>query len=68
MTGHRGWIYSLTVSKNYRKLGIGTVFLKQADKSLIEKGCMKINLQILNHNAIVKEFWKRENIYKQEIV
>ena len=63
--GHRGWIYSLAVSPEYRKTGIGTELLQYAESRLAERGCMKINLQILSSNEGVKKFYEK-NGYRTE--
>ena len=55
--GHRGWIYSIAVSPNYQKKGIGSSLLTFAERKLSELGCMKINLQIMEGNEVVEEFY-----------
>ena len=55
--GHRGWIYSVAVTPSHRRRGIGTVLVSHAERALAEKGCMKINLQILEGNESVTEFY-----------
>lgn len=55
--GHRGWIYSLAVIPEKRRGKIGTKLLKHAENELKELGCVKINLQIHQHNEIVKKFY-----------
>lgn len=55
--GHRGWIYSIAVSSKYRKEGLGSKLLSFAEKMLLEKGCMKINLQIMEGNEAVEAFY-----------
>ncbi len=55
--GHRGWIYSIAVSPNYRKRGLGSTLLSFAEEKLSEKGCMKINLQIMEGNEPVEAFY-----------
>lgn len=55
--GHRGWIYSIAVSPNYQKLGIGSSLLSFAERKLSELGCMKINLQIMEGNEVVENFY-----------
>jgi ribosomal protein S18 acetylase RimI-like enzyme len=55
--GHRGWIYSIAVLPAYRKKGLGSALLSFAEKKLSEKGCMKINLQILDGNESVEAFY-----------
>lgn len=63
--GHRGWIYSIAVSQNYRKKGLGSALLSYAEERLSEKGCMKINLQIMEGNEAVEAFYI-SNGYKTE--
>ena len=55
--GHRGWIYSMAVSTDYRKRGIGSKLLSFIEKKLSECGCMKINLQIMEGNEAVEHFY-----------
>ena len=55
--GHRGWIYSIAVSPDYRKKGLGSALLAFAEEILSEKGCMKINLQIMEGNEPVEAFY-----------
>lgn len=56
--GHRGWIYSIAVHPDHRKHGIGTQLLSFAEKHLASLGCMKINLQIMDGNEQVQEFYE----------
>ncbi len=56
--GHRGWIYSLAVHPDYQHRGVGSSMLKFVEKRLSSLGCMKINLQIIQDNRTVKEFYK----------
>ena len=55
--GHRGWIYSMVVSQVYRKKGLGSALLSFAEGRLSAKGCMKINLQIMEGNELVEAFY-----------
>ena len=55
--GHRGWIYSIAVSPSYQKKGLGTSLLSFAERKLSELGCMKINLQIMEGNEAVENFY-----------
>jgi ribosomal protein S18 acetylase RimI-like enzyme len=55
--GHRGWIYSLAVATSHRRQGIGTRLVSHAERALIRKGCMKINLQIMEGNESVAAFY-----------
>lgn len=56
--GHRGWIYSLAVDPAHRRRGIGKQLVAHAEQALIELGCVKINLQILEENASVAAFYE----------
>jgi len=55
--GHRGWIYSIAVSPNHQKKRIGSALLAFAERKLSELGCMKINLQIMEGNEAVENFY-----------
>lgn len=57
--GHRGWIYSLAVSLQSRRRGIGAALLRHAESALIQRGCAKVNLQILETNADVVSFYEK---------
>lgn len=57
--GHRGWIYSVAVHWEYRKRGIGSVLLKQIEAELLKRDCPKVNIQILETNAGVVSFYKK---------
>ena len=56
--GHRGWIYSVAVSPSVRRRGIGSQLVAHAERALIGKGCVKINLQIMEGNERVTAFYE----------
>lgn len=56
--GHRGWLYSVAVHPTHRKKGIGTALVAHAERALTERGCMKINLQIVSGNEGVAAFYE----------
>jgi len=56
--GHRGWLYSLAVSPEHRRRGIGSALVIHAEESLLARGCLKINLQILESNSQVVAFYE----------
>ena len=64
--GHRGWIYSLAVIPEKRRTKIGTKLLKHTESELKKLGCVKINLQIFQHNEIVKEFYLKNGYHIEE--
>jgi ribosomal protein S18 acetylase RimI-like enzyme len=55
--GHRGWIYSVAVAPSHRRQGVGSRLVSHAERALICKGCVKINLQILEGNESVTAFY-----------
>jgi ribosomal protein S18 acetylase RimI-like enzyme len=55
--GHRGWLYSVAVHPLHRKQGLGAALVRFAEQALIERGCMKINLQIVSGNERVSAFY-----------
>jgi ribosomal protein S18 acetylase RimI-like enzyme len=52
--GHRGWIYYLAVKPEYRKQGIASELIREAENRLLKIGCPKIDLMVRksNENAI----------------
>ncbi len=57
--GHRGWIYSLAVLPECQNSGAGTKLMQYAEKKLEAIGCMKINLQIVEQNGGVQNFYEK---------
>ncbi|MDF5734524.1 MULTISPECIES: GNAT family acetyltransferase [unclassified Nostoc] len=57
--GHRGWLYTVAVSPQYQRQGIGSKLVQHAEKVLIAMGCLKINLQVRVSNAEVVEFYRK---------
>jgi len=55
--GHRGWIYSVAVHPEHRKRDVGSLLVAHAERALTERGCMKINLQIMAGNESVAAFY-----------
>ena len=55
--GHRGWLYSVAVHPAHRNCGIGSALVRHAERALTERGCMKINLQIVGSNESVSGFY-----------
>jgi len=56
--GRRGWIYLLAVDRKHRRCGIGSKLLRLAEGRLASLGCVKINLQIVDGNALIEEFYE----------
>ena len=66
--GHRGWINYLAVSPQYRRQGIATLMMNQAESRLRAAGCPKINLQIRETNKEVIQFYKSIGYAKDLVV
>lgn len=56
--GHRGWIYSVAVSPDHQRQGIGTLLMTAAETALQDLGCLKINLQVMPNNEKVTAFYQ----------
>jgi ribosomal protein S18 acetylase RimI-like enzyme len=56
--GHRGWLYSIAVHPASRRRSLGARLVHHAEDALTERGCMKINLQIVSTNESVKTFYE----------
>ena len=57
--GHRGWLYTVAVSPDFQRKGIGSALLAEAERRLAVMGCGKINLQIRAGNEAVAAFYRR---------
>lgn len=64
--GHRGWLYSLAVRSDCRRRGLGTALVRHAENALAERGCVKINLQVLPGNPEVEAFYHRLGFSTEE--
>lgn len=56
--GHRGWLYSVAISIQTRRMGIGSKLVKHTIKALNKIGCTKVNLQIVAGNEQVTAFYQ----------
>jgi ribosomal protein S18 acetylase RimI-like enzyme len=66
--GHRGWVYSVAVRPQHRRRGIGRALLARLEAALIERGCLKVNLQVRASNAEVIAFYERLGYVVEERV
>ncbi len=57
--GHRGWISRIAVSNSHRGQGIGQKLVAEAENRLAALGCIKVNLQVVESNSSVIEFYER---------
>jgi ribosomal protein S18 acetylase RimI-like enzyme len=56
--GHRGWLYAVAVHAERRRAGLGERLVRVAEDALTDRGCMKINLQLLASNEATAEFYR----------
>ncbi len=56
--GHRGWLYSVAVHPENRHQGVGAALVRHAETALMDRGCVKINLQIADGNERVAGFYE----------
>jgi ribosomal protein S18 acetylase RimI-like enzyme len=63
--GHRGWLNYFAVLPNFQKRGFGKQLMTFGEMALIEKGCLKLNLQIRNDNTKAINFYQKVG-YKED--
>lgn len=56
--GHRGWINYLAVTPAFRRRGLATHLMREAERLLHGAGCPKINLQVRSGNRDVIAFYQ----------
>ena len=66
--GRRGWINLLAVAAQYRRRGIATRIMAEAEKCLKAMGCPKINLQVRTSNTAVIQFYKKLGFSDDDVV
>jgi ribosomal protein S18 acetylase RimI-like enzyme len=66
--GHRGWIYSLAVSPDRQRQGLGRAMIVEAERLLRELGCTKINLQVRTSNAAVIGFYRSVGFTQDDVM
>lgn len=57
--GHRGWIYYLAVNRDYRREGIASRIVREAENRLLEIGCPKIDLMVRRSNKDAVSFYNK---------
>jgi ribosomal protein S18 acetylase RimI-like enzyme len=66
--GHRGWIYSVAVSPDHQRQGVGGNLLRKVEEELVAMGCPKVNLQVRSSNSEVIAFYDRHGYVVEERV
>ncbi len=66
--GHRGWVNYLGVEPACRHQGLGRQMMENLEKKLLERGCPKLNLQVLADNTEALKFYERIGYKRDEVV
>ncbi|WP_028453876.1 GNAT family acetyltransferase [Chitinilyticum litopenaei] len=66
--GHRGWINYLGVLPAYRRRGIASALMAEAERRLLRLGAPKINLQIRRDNLDVQVFYASQGYSDDEVI
>jgi len=66
--GHRGWIYSVAVKPQCRRRGVGRALLRRLEEVLVERGCLKVNLQVRTTNREVIGFYEKLGFKIEDLV
>jgi hypothetical protein len=56
--GHRGWLYSVAVDPAHRRRGVATALVRHMEQLLADRGCPKINLQVMLSNPHAVAFYR----------
>lgn len=66
--GHRGWVYSLAVTHALRRRGVASALLRHAETALTERGCLKLNLQVLTQSREALAFYNAHGYAADDVV
>ncbi|WP_374623242.1 GNAT family acetyltransferase [Pandoraea sp.] len=66
--GHRGWVYSLAVARALRRQGVASALLRHAESALTERGCLKLNLQVLTQSHEALAFYAAHGYAPDDVV
>jgi ribosomal protein S18 acetylase RimI-like enzyme len=66
--GHRGWINYLAVAPRYRRQGVGSKLMAEAERLLRSAGCPKVNLQVRESNPGVIAFYEAVGYSNDHVV
>jgi ribosomal protein S18 acetylase RimI-like enzyme len=66
--GHRGWVYSLAVTRALRRRGVASALLHRAEAALAQRGCLKLNLQVLTGSREALAFYNAHGYAVDDVV
>ena len=64
--GRRGYIYHLSVNKNFRKNGIGSSLVKNCLESFKQEKISKVALLVFKYNEAGNSFWEKQGFVLRE--
>ncbi len=66
--GRRGWINHLAVDPRHQARGLGAWLVRQVERRLARKGCLKVNLHVEPANENVCAFYLRQGYARRELI
>ena len=66
--GRRGIVYHLAVAESFRQMGIGAELMKELERRMIDKGCIRCYLLVTKDNQNATHFyeqsgWEQMDLY-----
>lgn len=65
--GHRGWVYYLAVDEHLRGAGLGRRLMAEAERWLLDRGTVKLNLMVRHSNSAALGFYDRAGYVDAEV-
>jgi ribosomal protein S18 acetylase RimI-like enzyme len=66
--GRRGMVYHLAVDNQYRKRGIGTALMKELERRMKQKGCIRSYLLVTHDNTDATSFYETMGWEKMDLL
>jgi ribosomal protein S18 acetylase RimI-like enzyme len=66
--GHRGWLYYLAVTPEYRGNGLGSKLVHEAERRLAAQGCVKVQLMVRSDNATALGFYDALGYERSDVI
>ncbi|HMK10486.1 MAG TPA: GNAT family acetyltransferase [Acidimicrobiales bacterium] len=65
--GHRGWVYYVAVDATQRRASLGREVMRAAERWLVARGAVKVQLMVRATNAEVLEFYERVGYAAEDV-
>lgn len=66
--GHWGYIITIDVLQAYRRHGVGTMMLREAERALSANGVQQVALETATNNAFAIAFWKKHGYRTRGVI